>query len=181
MNIIARFKKLNLWNKLGVFGAVCSILAFLLWLLWPIPQKYGQSQIMTDSPGGTQIAVNGDLNINTDRRLRGNISDSLVQRLKTYPCPITVGVLGVGGEPNLLAEDFLRIAKAANCPTKGIYHAVGHEPFYGIIIKFSQRDIPKNTIAVLNQSLKEAEITYINYQDSLLSEGEIYIYVGYKP
>ena len=64
-----------MWNKLGAIGAICSILAFLGWLLWPkgsgtsvkidadqnsVVQATVNSpgavvQNMTDSPGGTQI------------------------------------------------------------------------------------------------------------------------------
>lgn len=35
MKITERFNRLNFWNKLAAIGAVCSILAFLGWLLWP--------------------------------------------------------------------------------------------------------------------------------------------------
>ena len=84
MKLSERFKRLTLWNKLGFIGAVCSILAFLGWLLWPKGRrtsvrneaKYDSVvqapvnspgnvvQTMTDSPGATQVAVAGDLNIN---------------------------------------------------------------------------------------------------------------------
>ena len=95
MKITERFKRLNLWNKLGVIGATCSILAFLGWLLWPkgsgtsieidadqnsvvqapVNSPGAVVQNMTDSPGGTQIIadkVTFELSAKLERKLTLN-------------------------------------------------------------------------------------------------------------
>jgi hypothetical protein len=195
MTIRERFGRLSLWNKLGAVGSVCSVLAFAGWLLWPESHKAlpsttqnssnnGQGAIqqnMTGSPGALQVAVAGDVNVNTDRRLRGRPAETLVGFLRTNPCPVTVGALGMGGDPEILANDFLAIAKAAGCPTQGIFHGVGFQPFDGIQIKFSPQNTPTNSVLGIIKALRESRLTFVSGPDPSQAAGSIYIYVGNKP
>lgn len=186
---------------MGVIGAICSILGLLGWLLWPkddgtsVKIDAGQNgvvqapvnspnaviQNMSSSPGSTQIAVTGDLNVNTDRHIRGILAETLQQRLKASPCSITVGVLGMGGEPDALANEFLRIAKSAGCPVKGVYHSVSSTSFDGIQIRYSPINTPTKAIQSLIEVLREADFAFVSGQDPTQKDGSIYIYVGNKP
>ncbi len=134
---------------------------------------------MEESPGSVQIG--GDLNVNTARRIKGKYANKLIQTLKDNPCTITVGVLGMGGEPEALANDFLLIAKKAGCPTKGVYHGIGFEPFNGIQLKYSSENPPQNTVFSLTQFFKEIRFDYFVVSDPKLEKGSIYLYIGYKP
>lgn len=202
MKIFTRFKKLNIWNKIGAIGAICSISGSLVWLIWPtspngtilemsargdavvqapVNSPDAVVQNMASSPGSTQIAITGNVTVNTDRRLRGAISETLLKRLRRFPCPITVGALGVGGEPDALAGDFLRIAKAANCPVQGVFHGVGFTPFDGIQIKYSPRRTPTSTVSALIKTLREAKFVFVSGPDPSKEDGSVYIYVGNRP
>ncbi len=136
-------------------------------------------QNMQDSPGSLQVA--GDLNINADRRIKGKHASALTQALKNNPCPITVGALGAGGEPDALANDFLEIAQKAGCRTKGVFHGIGFQSFNGIQVKFSPVQTPTNSVLAIVQVLKDAKLAFDSGPDPSQAPGSIYIYVGYKP
>ncbi|HLB74860.1 MAG TPA: hypothetical protein VJJ98_12635, partial [Sedimentisphaerales bacterium] len=56
MNLWQRFKRLSLWNKVGVLGGFCSILGFLGWLLLRSPQSSVEVNLTAvNSPNTTQI------------------------------------------------------------------------------------------------------------------------------
>ena len=65
MNIWQRFRRLNVWKKLGAIGSICSILAFAGWLLFRLSdasvdvnvQDSPSANVQTavESPGATQI------------------------------------------------------------------------------------------------------------------------------
>lgn len=120
-------------------------------------------------------------NVNTGRRLRGSVSEKLIQVLSANPCPITVGVLGTGGEPEILANDFLVISKSAGCKTLGIFHGVGFDPFNGIQVKFSPHNTPTNSILAIIRTLQENHLDFASGYDPSQADGSIYIYVGFNP
>jgi hypothetical protein len=68
---------------------------------------------MSNSPGGIQAGRDLNLNVNTDRRMTNTAAAMMVEGLKVIPCQVTVGVLGMGGEPSYLADQLLEIAKGA--------------------------------------------------------------------
>ena len=105
MKLTTRFKRLTMWNKLGAIGAICSILAFLGWLLWPkgtgdttvrivadhnvvvqapVHSPGAVMQNMSGSPGGTQVA--GDYVVqNEARRLLPSTVDAMQPGLAASP------------------------------------------------------------------------------------------------
>jgi hypothetical protein len=89
--------------------------------------------------------------------------------------------LGTGGEPEVLANDFLAISKSAGCPTKGVFHGVGFDPFNGIQIKFSSHNIPTNSILAIIGALKESNLYFASGFDSSQADGSVYIFVGFNP
>jgi len=48
MNIIARYKRLTFWSKVGFWGAICSIIAFILTLVGLYFDKSKTSQLADD-------------------------------------------------------------------------------------------------------------------------------------
>jgi hypothetical protein len=69
MTFLARYRKLNLWSKLGAWGSVASIIG-LAWLFVPqtpapeAAQTKTQTETVTSSPGATLIQSGRDTIIN---------------------------------------------------------------------------------------------------------------------
>jgi len=144
MKLATRFRKLSLWNKLAAVGAVCSILAFLGWLLWPkdsgqtrvkidaeedaIVQAAIQSpgavqQNMQNSPGGLQVG--GDLNVQTASVGYQPLSESLRQQTlgslrRLARTNITIVVSAQIGSPNRIrvAQDLVSLLHSAGIPAQ---------------------------------------------------------------
>jgi hypothetical protein len=77
MRILARYKRLSIWNKIGFWGAVASIVSILVLFLAGNP-KGGISVETTNSPGAVvQTAVNSpnsiQVNANTLNVQQGNV------------------------------------------------------------------------------------------------------------
>lgn len=247
-----RYRQLNLWSRIGLWGSLASIIGFLVFLVRPQTQvpaadqrttvtassgatvlqsardivinppssatstkpDAGQQppeptrgagkktketerrsdrarevsvsdspgtvvQSMKDSPGGVQIG--GDLHINSDRRLTGEIANSLVASLRSKACHIRVGVLGVGGEPDRLANDVFAIAQRAGCQVEGVFHGVGFDPFDGIRLQYSPDDTPTDTVKAVAATFNAAKLLFVAVPDPSQSPGAVYIFVGYKP
>jgi len=107
MKFITRYKKLTFWNKLGAVGAACSILALIIWFIWPKgpgditigPEAVVQvpvnslgavMQNMSDSPGGMQVAgsyiagdyvVKGGAKRNIYKEIDGQLKDQILSNL----------------------------------------------------------------------------------------------------
>jgi hypothetical protein len=195
-------KKL-LKNKTFYIILTCVILPIIVSIILKyIPSPSDKHQTMTDSSGSAQsgrdinIKINGDVissrnqsggitaktvNINTDRRLSAADLDNLIRGLKANPCAITVGVLGMGGEPDYLANQLLEATKSAGCQTKGVYHGVGFPAFTGLQIKFSVDSTPTATITVIENVFQDAKVSYTKVPDKSQPSDSIYLYVGYKP
>ena len=245
--IFQRYRQLNLWSRIGLWGSLASIIGFLAFLLRPqtqvppapptstvapspgatvlqsgrdivinpraarststepdadqqTPVPTGRAarkaketapkvsvsdspgavvQSMKDSPGGVQIG--GDLHINNDRRLTGEIANGLVASLRGKACHIRVGVLGLGDEPDRLANDVLAIAQRAGCQAEGVFHGVGFDPFDGIRLKYSPDHTPTDTVKAVAAAFNAAKLLFVAGPDPSQPPGAIYIFVGYKP
>lgn len=147
--------------------------------LTPREVKNSIFQSMQNSAGGTQIA--GDLNVDTGRRIKGTFAESLKNELAKARYVITVGVLGTGGEPEQLANDFLQIAQKSGCETKGIFHGIGFQSFEGVQIKYSPEKTSSGSIQSITRILGQAKIDFSIDEDVSQPANSIYIYVGYKP
>jgi hypothetical protein len=67
-SILSRYRQLNVWSKIGLWGSLASLFAFFVWLLSPqkppvvvaSPQHYEthgpQSPIMPDNKGSVTIS-----------------------------------------------------------------------------------------------------------------------------
>jgi len=88
---------------------------------------------------------------------------------------------GAGGEPGILANDFLEIAKKADCETKGVYHGFGFTYFEGIQIIYSPEQTPTQAISAITQVFEQAGLDFSLREDSSKPAGSIYLYVGEKP
>lgn len=249
--ILERYRQLNLWSRIGLWGSLASIVGFLMFLVRPQTQvpaadqkstvaaspgatvlqsardivinppavtltkphagqqpleparRVGKKtketahrsdyasevnvsgspgavvQSMKDSPGGVQIA--GDLHINSDRRLTGEIANGLVASLRGKACHIRVGVLGMGGEPDRLANDVFAIAQQAGCQAEGVFHGVGFDPFDGIRLKYSPDDTQTDTVKTLASAFNAAKLLFVEGADPSQPPGAVYVFVGYKP
>lgn len=98
------------------------------------------SQTMTNSPGGMQAAR--DININTNRRLTHDSARRIQRALSTAQCPLSIGVLGLGGEPSEFADNLLRTCQIAMASTRGVNHGVGLPSFTGVQIRYSPVSTP---------------------------------------
>jgi hypothetical protein len=141
-------------------------------------------QEMNNSPNGVQVAgnINGDVNIdiNTNRKIPVNLKDSLFIGLKNNPCQITIGVLGIGGEPTEFAEELYNIIKQADCQIKGPFHAVGFESFYGVRILYPPKNPPIKSDEIIERVFKLAKIQYRLIPEPKQQENSLYLYIGYK-
>jgi hypothetical protein len=74
MNIIERYRRLNIWNKLGVWGSLASVLGFAAFLLWPIGSKPTTSStaFIDRSPGATIMQSGRDLIVNQSPKAFNN-------------------------------------------------------------------------------------------------------------
>ena len=136
-------------------------------------------QNMTNSPGGIQVG--GDLSVNLGRKVTQNASNLMVNGLRNKPCQVTVGALGMGGEPTELAYELLQIAQNAGCQTDGVFHGVGFPAFYGVQVLYSPVNMPVESIRTITTALKASKIAYVEFPDANQKPGSIYLYVGFKP
>ncbi len=139
------------------------------------------NQTMNNSPGGVQVGRDLNINVNTDRRVSRTAADIMIQGLKSTPCPITIGVLGMGGEPDRLANDLYQIACQAGGEVHGINHGVGFEAFTGIQVRYSPTNTPQVALSAITNALKADKLDFIADADRGQPPGSIYIFVGYKP
>lgn len=67
MNLIQRYRKLTLWNKIGLLGSLITIMSFLLYLLHPQLSTNNSNQIHTisNSDGNVVVQSNRDVIINS--------------------------------------------------------------------------------------------------------------------
>lgn len=80
-------------------------------------------QSMTNSPGGLQVG--GDLQVNTDRRLTGEVATNFIASLNGKPCYVRVGVLGVGGDRIDLRTTSCSSRSAPDAGRKASFMALG--------------------------------------------------------
>jgi hypothetical protein len=144
-----------------------------------VSPSYNTVQTMTNSPGGIQVGR--DLNVNTARRVTQDAANLMVNGLKNKPCQVTVGALGLGGEPDRLADELLQIAQYAGCQTSGVNHGVGFPTFYGVQVLYSPVNTPVESIQIITAALKASKIDYVEFPDPNQKPGSVYLYVGYKP
>lgn len=137
------------------------------------------AQTMNNSPGAIQVG--GNLSVNAERQVTQTAINLLMKRLKNKPCPVTVGVLGLGGEPLQLANDLLQILQNAGCQVSGVNHGIGFPTFFGVRILYSPISPPVESIQVIADALQASKIDFVNVPDSNQAPGTIYLYVGYKP
>ena len=59
MKLLARYKKLNSWNKLYVWGSIASIVALIAFFVWPAPKSETHSvvQNVSHSPNSVNVAA----------------------------------------------------------------------------------------------------------------------------
>lgn len=121
------------------------------------------------------------VNVNNDRNISQSVSNEISEILRTNNCEITIGALGMGGEPDKLANQLLIAAQNSGCTTNGVYHGVGFQSFNGLQIQVSQTNPLLNVARSLENILRKASIECTVVYGPNLSEGNIYLYVGYKP
>lgn len=143
------------------------------------PPSHSTVQAMTNSPGSIQVG--GDFNVNMARRMTQSGADLMISGLRNKPCQVTVGVLGMGGEPDRLANEILQIVQLAGCQASGVNHGVGFPTFYGVRILYSPITPPLESIRIVASALKISKIDYVESPDPNQKPGSLYIYVGYKP
>ena len=98
MNLLQRYRRLNIWNKVAVWGSICSILG-LLYLFFPSGQSKANIHVehspgaviqnAVDSPNAVQI---GSVTINQNKRpyrpisseIEQNVEDKLANFRKKY-------------------------------------------------------------------------------------------------
>lgn len=121
------------------------------------------------------------VNINTDRNISPSVSNAISNVLKASNCQITIGALGMGGETEKLANQLLLAAQYSGCKTNGVNHGIGFEGFNGLQIQVSQTNPLLNVARSLESILLNASIECSVVYGLSLTEGNIYLYVGYKP
>jgi hypothetical protein len=78
MNLWQRFKKLTFWNKIGAFGAICSILA-VMWLLFSNAETSVNISVQDSPDTKVQTAVNSP---NTTQIIAENVTINLPPQLE---------------------------------------------------------------------------------------------------
>jgi hypothetical protein len=61
VRLVDRFKRLTLWNKINVIGAIASIIAFLLWLFVPSLDQSHTTNVTHGAIGGDVNTGGGDV------------------------------------------------------------------------------------------------------------------------
>ena len=90
MNLWHRFKRLTFWNKLATLGAGCSILAFIVGIVWwflvPTPQPPVDVEVQDSPDAKVQIAVNSPYATQiVTENLTINLSPLLERKLTMNP------------------------------------------------------------------------------------------------
>ena len=127
MNLVSRYKKLIMWNKIGLWGSICSILSIVLWITIshesrttikvkdsknPVVQNMqdspgGVQQNMQDSTGSVQLAIGhaDNVTVNTTlspRILPPTLAQTVVDHLKKQE-PATIQIRSILGDQESLA------------------------------------------------------------------------------
>jgi len=147
----------------------------------PLPDVISPSQVMRDSPGGIQVGRDMNIALNTERKLTDSAVAMMIDGLRVNKCPITVGVLGTGGETEQLASQIYMTVRKAIPEVGGINHGVGFEPFSGIHLTYSPVNPPLAAVQVISSAFAASKIDYLAEAERRRSPGSIYIFVGFKP
>jgi len=179
VTLLERYKRLTLWNKIGVLGSICSIAGIALFFMFRDKSETVPSinQTMVNSPGSMQAGH--DININKDRRINDITENKIIKVLKYDSCVLTVGTISFG-EGTQFAEDILRVARGAGCKTFGVNHGVGFASFSGVKILYPNQNSPVSVIKELHTILNEAGFKVSIELGSNVVPGSIYIYVGHR-
>jgi hypothetical protein len=118
--------------------------------------------------------------VNQNRRMSNAAATLMIDGLKANPCKITLGVLGMGGEPDELASQIFQIVKRAIPQANGVNHGIGFEPFSGIQLRYSPINTPMAAVEVVARAFTADHIDYFAGPDPNQPEGSVYIFVGYK-
>ena len=83
MNLYQRYRKLTIWNKLGVWAAIITILSFVGYFLYPqfSNNKSNQANINTNSNGNVVIQSSRDVIINSPLTTGKVVKDSSKNKL----------------------------------------------------------------------------------------------------
>lgn len=87
----------------------------------------------------------------------------------------------MGGETDKFANQLLNAAKNSGCATSGVNSGIGFRVFDGLQIQISQSNPAMTTARALEAILKNALIECTVVYGPNLSEGHIYLFVGFKP
>lgn len=138
----------------------------------------GDAVISQNQSGGITAHT---VNVNTDRNISQTVSDEISRVLKSSNCQITIGALGMGGETDKFANQLLKAAQNSGCVTSGVNHGIGFQVFNGLQIQVSQTnpllEIARSLESILLNASIECSVVY----NPGLVEGNIYLFVGYKP
>lgn len=145
----------------------------------PKKPDYSQVQTMVNSPGSIQVGR--DLHVNTSRSMTQDAVELMIDGLKKEPCQITIGALGLGGEPSQLADELLHIIQRAGCKANGVFHGVNLGSFYGVRILYSPIKTPVESIRIIKNALEASKIEYFEFPDPNQKPESVYLYIGYKP
>lgn len=112
MNILQRYNRLSLWNKIGLWGSLASVVALVM-VFWPSPKPVNASktisQSMVNSPGGIQAL--GNVTITPDKRIIQSMFLEICVETKTAPQKPTGKQvdLGLGSVVALVKSNLTRI------------------------------------------------------------------------
>ena len=138
------------------------------------------TQIMNASPNAIQAGR--DVYVNQDRKLTKSSAADISANLSIHPCDITVGVWGMGGESDVLAESLLKAFDDAHMPVppQGPSHGIGlGRSFTGIQIRIPSGSKPE-CIKYLEDAMRTSNLEFSEVPDNSLTPGQVYLYVGTK-
>lgn len=199
MKLTTRFKRLTVWNKLAAIGAICSILAFLGWLLWPkgtgdtavrieadqkavvqAPMHSPGSvmQTMSDSPGGRQVA--GDYVVQSKpRKLLPHTIEAMQLGLAASPkLGVKISVPLSDGESFQLGQQIKAVLEQAGWNVGKVAPVIADPPIKpGITLWFWQR--PTGAMqAVFAPVFDQFDYERVAYNDSNFPQNTVKIYIG---
>ena len=131
--------------------------------------------------GNHNTVFSGPVQVNIDRRISPSAAGIIVRGLTDQPCAVTVGVLGMGGEPEQLANQILLAVSEDGRPAVGVNHGLGFHPFYGVQLRHSTINPPLRAVEAIAKAFASDGLSYVTIPDSGQPAGSIYIYVGFRP
>lgn len=175
-----RFKKLNLWNKTGVVGAIASIIGLIIYILLPTsPEILVRSENQQGGITANKVTINApSLNVNTARRITKQQKLMLKKNLRNIgSSPITISISDGDSEAFQYAQQFITILEAAGCNIAHKERVVFNPQYPGLNIRISNEEISADANILFNAISKIDSKAKI-IKDTRFDSGYLALIVG---